>query len=178
MVDIVLQLISPLVMVAQVASIGLLVLLAVTAIQKKQNGLSEFINDHALWLAFVVALAATSGSLFYSEIMQYEPCKLCWLQRIFMYPQVILLGMAAWKKHQVIATHSIVLSVIGGSISFYHYLGQTTNLVSLSCGVVGQTVSCSKEFVLDYGYITIPLMALTAFVAITLLMISKKVYNK
>lgn len=178
MVDTINNILPMFVIIAQFAILALLVLLAVVLLQKKQNMFSEFISDNALWLAFIVALTATLGSLFYSEVMQYTPCNLCWWQRIFMYPQVILLGLAAWKKNNSIVDYSIVLSAIGAGIAAFHYYGQMIDSGILSCSTLGQTASCATLHVLEYGYVTIPLMSFSAFSLIALLMISKKLYNK
>lgn len=172
------QLIPPFVVVGQILIVVLVVALVVSRVQKKQNILTEMINDNALWLAFAVALASTLGSLFYSDILGYEPCKLCWFQRILIYPQVILLGMAAWKKDNNIIDYVIVLSVLGIVLSSFQYYQQMVDPSLLACGAGDATASCSKKFVFDYGYITIPIMALTSFILTTLLLISKKVYNK
>ena len=135
---------------------------------RKQYGfIQKYFEQNALFLSFIVALAATLGSLFYSEILGYEPCKLCWFQRIFMYPQVILLGMAFWKRDEEIIKYSLILSAIGVFLAGYHYLMQL-GVVNSPCPVVGYSVSCSKLFVMQFGYITIPLMSLTAFVLIIL----------
>lgn len=132
-----------------------------------------FISKNALLSAFLVALIATSGSLFYSEIAGYEPCKLCWFQRIFMYPQVILLGLALWKKDYGIKFYGIVLSSIGAVIAGYHYLLQLGVAPALPCAAVGYSVACSQRFVLQFGYITIPMMALTAFLLIIIFLAAR-----
>ncbi|MES2087566.1 MAG: disulfide bond formation protein B [Patescibacteria group bacterium] len=126
----------------------------------------DFFTKRALWMMFLVALVATSGSLTYSEILGYEPCYLCWFQRIFMYPQTILFGLALYKKDNKIFDYGLALSGVGILYSIYHYLLQWGFVPELSCSVVG--VSCAKQFVTVFGYITIPLMALTAFALIIL----------
>lgn len=126
----------------------------------------------ALRTAFVVSLVATLGSLFYSEIAHFTPCLLCWYQRILMYPQVILLGLAMWKKDKGIALYSLALSVFGVAMAGYHYLLQRGVVPELPCSAVGISESCSQRFVMTFGYITIPLMAFTAFLLITLSMLS------
>lgn len=123
-----------------------------------------------LVLALLVAAAATLGSLLYSEVIGYEPCKLCWFQRIFMYPLVVLLGLAAWRKDRGAAVYGIVLAGAGGMIALYHYLLQLGLAPSLSCSAVGYSVSCAKVFVLQYGYISFPLMAATAFAFIVVML--------
>lgn len=129
----------------------------------------EMIRTHALPLAFTVALFATLGSLTYSEILGYEPCKLCWFQRIFMYPQALILGLALWGKHKgskALLDTSLILSMIGAAVAFYHYLMQLGIVPEGSCGAVGYSVSCAQRFVMTFGYITIPMMALSAFLLI------------
>ncbi len=128
----------------------------------------EVIRKHAIPLAFTTALIATLGSLTYSEILGYEPCKLCWIQRIFMYPQVIILGFAVWKHKgsKALIDTSLIFSVIGALVALYHYLMQLGIVPEGSCAAIGYSVSCSKVFVMQFGYITIPLMAFSAFLLI------------
>lgn len=133
-----------------------------------------FVQKHGMLLAFIVALTATLGSLFYSEILGYEPCKLCWYQRIFIYPQVILLGLALWKKDTHIIKYSLALAIIGGLIATNHYILQVTGVSILPCSAVGYSVSCSKIFVLRFGYITIPMMAVSASLLMTLALLFAK----
>ena len=128
----------------------------------KNKGILNFGAKHALLFSFIVALTAISGSLFYSEIADFEPCKLCWLQRIFVYPQVILLGLALWKRDKNIAPYSIALSAIGIIIAGYHYLLQIGATSSVACPEIGLSASCAQKFTMNFGYITIPLMSFTA----------------
>ena len=138
--------------------------------RKKYSFVQKFIGKYSLLLAFIIALTATSGSLFYSEIVGFAPCVLCWYQRIFMYPQVILLGMAFWKKDKAIIDYSLALSIIGTVIAGYHYLMQLGVVSSFPCTAVGYSISCTKLFVMQFGYITLPLMSFTAFLSITVLL--------
>lgn len=137
----------------------------------------SYAGKKATLLSFIVALLAMSGSLFYSEIAGFEPCKLCWFQRILMYPQVIIFGIALWRKRDA-SDYGIVLSSIGIFISGYHYLLQRGIVPAASCSAVGYSVSCSKVFVMNLGYITIPMMAFTAFTLILLIQILKKNADK
>lgn len=152
---------------------ALIILLAVFLATKKPSFIHS-LNKKAFALAFAVAAISTLVSLTYSDILGYEPCKLCWFQRILMYPQVILLGMALLKKDYKIADYPIVLSIIGAVVAGYHYLLQIGIAPALPCSAVGYSASCSQRFVLQYGYITIPMMALSAFVLIALLLYTHK----
>ncbi|OIP79936.1 MAG: hypothetical protein AUK21_02390 [Parcubacteria group bacterium CG2_30_48_51] len=131
----------------------------------------QFATAHAVLFSFIIATAATLGSLFYSEIAGYEPCKLCWFERIFMYPQSLVFLVALWKRERVILRYALLLSLIGCGISLYHYLMQIGFAPSLSCEVVGYSASCAQRFVLQFGYVTIPFMAFSAFLLLALLQI-------
>jgi len=154
-----------------------LVAWAVSLVSKKENLIISYVLAWGLPLAFLTALISTGGSLIYSEVIGYEPCKLCWFQRILMYPQVITLGLALWHKNRAVIDQSIVLSLIGGVIAAYHYLSQIAVIEVAPCSAIGYAVNCTKIFTMNYGYITIPMMALTGFGYILLLMVVLK-FNK
>jgi len=142
---------------------------------KKEDFISSFLSKNWLKLAFAVTVIATSGSLFYSEFAGFSPCKLCWFQRIFMYPQAILLGVALIKKESKIIDYILPFSVIGLTISIYHnYIFY--NAISSAVCDIGE--SCVTQYVLEFGYITIPMMSLTAFLLIAVLAFSKKYLDK
>ena len=149
--------------------LGQVILLVVLVMFLSKKNLSFFKKN-----AFIVALIATSGSLFYSEILGYTPCKLCWLQRIFMYPLVLLFGISLFKKDNNIIPYGLGMSLFGVIIAVYHYLLQIGFVSGMSCGVVGYSVECSKRFVMDFGYITIPMMSLIAFLLIFLFLYLKR----
>ncbi len=154
-----------------------LVVLALLLLRKTNNKFMSWVGRRGVLIGAVAALAATMGSLAYSDIIGYNPCKFCWWQRIFMYPQVLLLGLAALPRgmyRRAAAYYGIIFSSIGAIIAFWHYLIQR-GVLEAGCPVVGYSVSCAKIFVMNFGYITIPLMAFTAFLMIIL---SLLVFNK
>lgn len=118
-----------------------------------------------LAFAWVVALVATLGSLYYSEVRLFLPCELCWYQRIFMYPQAILLAMALWRQDFGVWPYGLALSLVGGSLSALHLLQQRfPDLFTLACK---PPVPCTVEYIPSFP---IPLQALIAFVLIALSM--------
>jgi disulfide bond formation protein DsbB len=123
-----------------------------------------------LWIAWVIALVATLGSLYFSEIAHYEPCRLCWFQRIAMYPlAVILLGMALRRDVRNGFIYSIAFPVVGAGISIYHeYIVYNPEAETAGCR---QGVSCTTTWFEKFGYIQIPTLAGTAFLAIAALLI-------
>jgi disulfide bond formation protein DsbB len=123
-------------------------------------------RQYGLYLAWVVALVATGGSLYFSEVLRYEPCKLCWFQRIFMYPLVILLGIAAYRNDRRQVGYVLPLSIIGGCISIYHYAEQKIpGLAKILPCTIG--VPCNTDYINWLGFITIPFLAGVAFLLIT-----------
>lgn len=155
----------------------ILAVLYLVFLKGKHQFVENFLTKHGLLFAFTTALVATLGSLFYSEIAGFEPCTLCWYQRIFMYPQVFLFGLALWKKDRGIVDYSLLLSGIGFLIAGYHYLMQVGIISSLPCPAIGYSVNCVKLFVIQFGYITLPLMSLTAFALIIVLLIFTKLFK-
>ena len=127
-----------------------------------------FVGKHALTLGLIVALTAIVGSLWYSEILGYEPCLLCWWQRVFIYPSFVLFLIAIFRKDRNIFNYVLPLSIISGIIGAYQsYVNLGGNSI-LPCTAAGS--ACSKVYVLEFGYITIPMMSLT--IAIYLIVIS------
>ncbi|HJF32738.1 MAG TPA: disulfide bond formation protein B [Sporosarcina psychrophila] len=121
--------------------------------------------ENSLIVIWTVSLVATLGSLYFSEVRGYEPCTLCWYQRILMYPIVLISGIALFQKNARIALTLAVFSIVGGSISLYHYGIQKISFLSDSAPACGN-VSCTGQYINYLGFITIPFLALTAFLII------------
>jgi len=131
----------------------------------------NFIRKYALHLALIQALAATLGSLYFSEIKHFTPCTLCWYQRILMYPLIIIFTVAILRRDKNIAYYALPMSILGAIVALYHYLLQMTSLadaVPVACSAYGP---CREVQALFLGFITIPFLSLTAFTVITLLML-------
>jgi disulfide bond formation protein DsbB len=121
-------------------------------------------------LAWITAIIATLGSLYFSEVMHFIPCTLCWYQRIFMYPLAIILGIAVYRKDLGIYKYALPLSIIGMLLSGYHTLLQKISyLQQFEMCTTG--VPCSKDYINWLGFITIPLLAFIAFTMIAVSMI-------
>ena len=122
----------------------------------------------ALGLAAAVAAVAMLGSLYYSEVADFPPCRLCWFQRIGMYPLAIVLPIAAWRRDRQIRWYAVPLAVAGGLVSVYHVLVE--RFPSLESGACELSNPCSIIWVERFGYLTIPAMALSGFVLVALLL--------
>jgi disulfide bond formation protein DsbB len=125
----------------------------------------EVLSGATLWLAAGVAVAATLGSLYLSEIAHLIPCRLCWFQRIAMYPLAVILPLAAFRRDAKARLYVAVIAAIGALVAIYHRLMQSfPSLDTGSCSAVGP--SCSSPLIKMYGFVTIPYMALSAFLLI------------
>ena len=131
--------------------------------------LSEFLEDYGGWLSFIIALVAMSGSLYYSEVAGFIPCRLCWYQRILMYPLVTVTLVGALRRDEYLPTYVLPLSLTGMGVSAYHYLmARGIVAASTTCAV---DVPCNITYVNYLGFITIAFMAFVAFTLISLIML-------
>jgi disulfide bond formation protein DsbB len=143
----------------------------------KKNKFLAFIKENYVLLGFLIALAATITSLVYSEIIGYAPCKLCWLQRIAIYPMTILFLLAYRKKDKHVAYYVFPITVLGTLVALYHnfiyYFGEG----SAPCDSSG--VSCVQRLVSEFGgFASIPSLSLMGFLAILTLLAVNYFYNK
>jgi disulfide bond formation protein DsbB len=119
-----------------------------------------------LLLAWVAALIATIGSLYFSEVLHYIPCTLCWYQRIFMYPLAIILGIAFYQNDKGVTQYALPLSIVGMVISGYHTVLQKIPYLQ-QFEMCTSGVPCAKDYLNWLGFITIPMLAFIAFTIIT-----------
>lgn len=122
-------------------------------------------SETILLIIWGQAIIALLGSLFYSELIGYIPCDLCWIQRIFMYPLVVIYGIAAIKRDISIALPGLVLSGIGMFVSLYHYLVQKLPALQ-DVGESCSSVPCNLQYVNYFGFVTISFLAGLAFIII------------
>lgn len=137
--------------------------------RERWAGLAEAVGPNAYAAAWFVALLATTGSLYFSEVAGFEPCRLCWYQRIAMYPLVILLGIAAARRERAGAFYTIGLAVIGALVSTYHVALEW--FPSLDSGACSATTPCTLVWFRVFGFISLPTLALVAFLLILALMV-------
>jgi disulfide bond formation protein DsbB len=118
---------------------------------------------YELWLAFLIAALATGGSLFFSEIAHYAPCELCWYERICMYPLAIVLLLLALANDYRAARYLVPLPIVGGVLAGYHVLVERGVVSQTNDCVLSAPGGCATKWVDELGYVTIPVLTLTAF---------------
>jgi disulfide bond formation protein DsbB len=150
--------------VGQVLAV-LLIVIAVAALfglRALLDGVRSILWGYELWAAFVVAAIATGGSLFLSEIAGFVPCELCWYQRICMYPLSILTLLIAVHRDYRVARYLLPLPIVGAGVSIYHILVENHVVTTPQGCQIG--AGCTVKWINEFGYMTIPTLALTAFV--------------
>jgi disulfide bond formation protein DsbB len=163
---------------ANVATIGLWAL-AVAAragyATERYEQVRDSLGEAGLAIAAIVASTAMAGSLYLSEAAHFRPCTMCWYQRIVMYPLAILLVVATVRRDWKIRPYALTLGIIGPVVSGYHYLIE--RFPSLERGVsCDPTNLCSVPLFWHLHYITVPMMALSAFLLVdTILLIARPV---
>jgi len=119
---------------------------------------------------FLVASNATLGSLFFSEVMEFVPCTMCWYQRIFMYPLVLIFLINLLYPDEKIFKYSMPLVVVGFLFAFYHNL-LMWGIISESAVPCKQGIPCSTEYFEYFGFINIPFLSLSAYTLILVLLV-------
>lgn len=120
-----------------------------------------------LTFSWVVSIIATFGSLYFSEVLGYIPCTLCWYQRILMYPLAFLLGVAVFKNDRTFYHYALPISSLGFLIALYHYgLQKIPAMKAIEACKAG--IPCSGQYINWFGFITIPFLSMCAFLLITI----------
>jgi disulfide bond formation protein DsbB len=145
-------------------SLIVVVLLAAAGVRAPLRALRETLWGYELWAAFVVASIATGGSLFFSEIAHFVPCELCWFQRICMYPLSITTLLAALAGDHRAARYLLPLPIVGAGVSVYHLLVENGVVEQAKACELSAPGGCATKWINEFGYMTIPTLALTAFV--------------
>lgn len=134
-------------------------------------------NQFLLYVAWLIALLSLAGSLFFSEVMQLPPCVLCWYQRIAMYPLVVIVAIGIIARDSRVTMYALPLCLIGLAISVYHNL-LYYGILPESIVPCVEGISCTSRQIEWLGFITIPFMALTAFVCIAVCLLFYKFKEK
>ena len=145
--------------------------LGIAKLAGARDWMRDALRDAGVWVGAAVAATSTIGSLIYSEHFDLIPCRLCWYQRIAMYPLVVILLIAAGRRDTAGARrYGIPLAFIGAAVATYHYLIQ--QFPSLESGACSLEAPCSAAYVWRYGFVSIPYMALAGFALILTVLIT------
>ena len=152
--------------VGQVLAVILLLIgaLALFGVRGPLDLLRDMLWGYELWCAFAVAAIATGGSLFFSQIAHFPPCEFCWFQRVLMYPLSILTLLIAGRGDNRAVRYLLPLPVVGACVSIYHLLIENAVIKEPNACLQSAPGGCAVKWINEFGYMTIPTLALTAFV--------------
>lgn len=127
-----------------------------------------------LFMCWLVVSVATLGSLYFSEVMQFAPCVLCWYQRICLFPLVVILPAGLFPVDKGVVRYALPLSLVGWLTAAYHNL-LYTGVIPPSLQPCSKGVSCTEEYITFFGFLTIPLLSLVTFsIVIALLLLATR----
>jgi disulfide bond formation protein DsbB len=162
--------------------VAVLLVIILGSLQEKKWGkkIADFFGNEAILFSFLIALGGTVASLFYSQFAHFAPCELCWIQRAFLYTQAVILFIAMFARKaerrklydRIVEKCCLVLSCLGFAVAAYHTYIQLGGGDIVHCSATGP--SCQYVYFIQYGFITIPTMSLTAFALILLFMLLRK----
>jgi disulfide bond formation protein DsbB len=124
-----------------------------------------------VFTAWLVAASATLGALFMSEIMGFAPCVLCWWQRIFMFPLVLILALGLFPLDPKVTRYALPLAAIGLLVAGFHVL-LTVGIIPETLAPCRDGIPCKTLQVEWFGFVTIPLLSFFAFLVLTLLLVT------
>ncbi len=126
---------------------------------------AESVSWRLIFICWLIAMIATLGSLFFSEIMGLIPCELCWYQRIFIYPLAIILLIGLHPLDTGVVRYALPLAIIGLLFTVYHTL-LFYGLIPENLQPCREGVSCTDDSMVLMGFLPIPLLSLAAFMVI------------
>jgi disulfide bond formation protein DsbB len=134
--------------------------------------LLKILDKYSDYLIFAIATAGMFGSLYFSEVIRYPVCLLCWWQRILMYPLVVIFAVAILRKERTAIYYGLPLVVIGLPMAFYQSLLQWGIVKEevINCTLTSN-VSCGEANFNILSFINIPFLSFVAFLVIFVLMI-------
>lgn len=152
------------------------ILLALALDQKWQSKIVSWLGQNAVKIGFLISFMGISGSLLYSVGVGYEPCVLCWWQRVFLFPLLVIFAVAWWKRLETVFHYVVPLAILAGVIALYQSYTYMGGISILEC--TSLEGACSRVYVREFGYITIPMMSLTISAYLLALAWAKKIYDK
>lgn len=127
-------------------------------------------NSNLIFISWIIAMFATFGSLFFSVVMEFTPCSLCWYQRVAMYPLAVIFLFGVYDEDQSCMRTSIPFTLIGWTIALYHNLLQW-EIIPESASPCLSGVPCSAKWINWFGFISIPFLSLIAFTILLIILI-------
>ena len=156
-------------------TLGLLAIVVATLAWRATTGyllprpLAPYVEPYLLWAIAALGVVSSALSLWYSEVVGFPPCALCWFARTMMYPIAIIGTVAAWRKDASVWPYLFTLAIIGMMITGYHHLYQVGYVEGTLCNALADGGDCAKRYVYEFGFVTFPFMGFVVFSVMALL---------
>ena len=150
-----------------------LVLFIIATIASKQlkEWLHERLGRHGVLVMLTLVGGSIIGSLFFSQVANFPPCFLCWVERGLMYPQILLFGWYLYKPYKPLLDVALGMTIVGLLVSGYHVLLENGAAAKIPCQAIVSIASCETKYINLFGYLTIPVMSLTVFATLLVTLI-------
>lgn len=158
-------------LVLEVAAVALFLLLFLRKKNETARELSELAYRFGLWIGLLLTTASLTMSLYYSEVLGFEPCGLCWIIRAFSYPMVFLFALALYKGERGIADYITLLAIPGFLTALYQHYLQMGGVELITCPSVSTGADCAERILFEFGHITFPWVAAALFAFLIALML-------
>ena len=150
--------------IAGAAFVSLLfVAVAYLAYTKKLTKYASYLGSYIFPVGLLASFFGMFLTLFYSQVLGFPPCDLCWYQRIFLFPQVFIFAYAWYRKDRSILPYILLLSLVGLLIAIYHHMLQIGFDIMKPCSTAPFAVDCAKPSFIEFGFVTFPFMAVVLF---------------
>lgn len=123
-----------------------------------------------LFIAWLIVMGAVLGSLFFSEIMHFAPCSMCWYQRILLYPLALMLPVGMFPYDGSVVRFALPLAIPGWLIAAYHTLVYA-GVIPEEASPCSAGVSCTSQYIELFGFVSIPMLSLIAFTLIVFILV-------
>ena len=136
-------------------------------------------NWTLLFMGWLLVSVSTTISLFFSSVLEYEPCVLCWYQRICLFPMIFILAAGLFPTFdKSVIKYALPLAIAGGLTAFYHTL-LYAGIIPENIQPCSKGVSCTEKYIELFGFVSIPMLSFLAFsTLVALLLILKRRTSK
>ena len=128
------------------------------------------VNWLLCFCAWLIAFVSTLGSLFFSYVMEFAPCVLCWYQRICLFPLVLILARGLFPFDPKASKYALPLAGVGWCLAAYHSL-LYAEWIPADMQPCTQGVSCTEVHIKLFGFLSIPYLSLIAFTLLSTILI-------
>lgn len=123
-----------------------------------KSPLLKKVHQHSHLIIAATFISSTLVSLIYEYGFGYEPCLLCWYQRIAIFGIALISLTGDIRRNKTLQKQVLLFSLLGLGVALLH---NYIDIIPSGIDICGTGPSCLKRYIYEFGYITIPMMSLT-----------------